>query len=81
MLYTTSWVITGASSIPIEGRVYLRKEDAQQALDTIQTQLESEGRARWPLVLAERTLVIAFGITDTKVSPESVHDMLTYEGP
>ena len=72
MLSTTCWVITGASQIPVEGKVYLDRGDAQLALDTMTTQAEIEGNFRTPLQLAERVLVIAFGVTDQKVTSDNV---------
>lgn len=68
MLSTTCWVIINATSyIHIEGRVYLRKEDAAIALPVMQ---DHPSWKRTPLSIAPLTLVLAYGATDSQVSPK-----------
>lgn len=72
MLSTTCWVIVQGFN-EIEGRVYLHKEDAEAALPVVQQNpawKQSEHIA--PLTLAERTLVLAFGVTDQRVPAEAI---------
>lgn len=66
MLSATAWVIVGPSEVPIDRKVFLRREDADLALDVAKN---SPAWAQFAEVLGvrERTLVVAFGFTDAKL--------------
>lgn len=72
MLSTTCWVLTGPSQGPIEGTVYLRREDANVALDLLQNSPPWKDSV---LEVRERRLTLAFGVTDQRVTPEAVLKM------
>lgn len=77
MLSTTCWVIVGASCIPVGGKVYLKRKDAEVALGCAQDHAAAMNtRHNTNLEIQERTLVLAFGVTDQKVYPEAVAEKL-----
>lgn len=71
MLSTVCWVVIGPSEVPIDGKVYLRREDADLALDTARVS-PAWAQFRETLGVRERTLVLAFGVTDRQVPSEVI---------
>jgi hypothetical protein len=76
MLTCKCWVITGASFIQVDGNVYLDKADAQLAFDQKVLEMEMPGQFKTPLALSQSTLILAFGVTDQEISPESLKKLI-----
>src|SRR5258708_11539102 len=69
MLSSACWVIVDPTDVPIEGKSYLRHEDAESAIDVLRS---SPLWKSTDLTIRERTLVLMFGVTDQKVNGTSL---------
>ncbi len=74
MLMTKCWTLRGFGVDPIKGDVYLSAEDAERAKEVIQ----ASNPGHLELTTAEHRLVLAFGVTDREVTPESLLEGLAY---
>lgn len=68
MLSTTCWLIWDDSEgAELDDRAYLHKKDAELIRDQA-----LQMKPHKTLILTEKTLVLAFGVTDQRVTPESI---------
>jgi hypothetical protein len=55
---------------PVENKIYLLRTDAMNARQVLQDNPPWKNNSY--LTIAERTLVLAFGVTDSQVPPEAL---------
>jgi len=71
MLSTTCWLLRNSDGKFFSTKVFLRRSDAEEVLASL-----SGPEFRHDLVLQEMDLVLMFGCSDTKLTPESVEKAL-----